>query len=128
MRCEEKACPNSALLGSKFCRAHGKTDDIPAVAPRPITSDVEIVKLDSIPTFRVQNKRSYDLAKAAMALQPDNALKIKVLADKDRGPLAHSVLTYAKKMGVSLKYRTSPGFVYIWKCESKPAAMRKAAS
>src|SRR5271155_2167982 len=129
MKCPIKGCLNETLPGQAHCRQHLARPEIPVTIPKPMLPDVEIVRLESVPTFRIRNKRGYDLANALKVLQDGHALKIKVLNDKERRVLSHSVITYAKKFGIAAKYRTEPGFVYFWKPEQpKPAAVRKAAS
>jgi len=123
LKCPTKGCVYDVLPGKTHCRNHLDQPEIPT--PAKTSPDVEIVKFDSIPNFRILNKRSYDLARTVITLQPEHALKIKVLSDKERTPLGASVLNYCKKLGTPAQYRSAPGCIYVWKKAAKGAASKK---
>jgi len=126
MRCESKACPHEAMAGSRFCVNH-RPDPV-----RPLgEEDTLIVKIEEIPAAH-QNAVATDLLKAVLALQPTNAMKVRLR--KFSKPNLFCTQRYALAKGVRIGVRITGEWAYLWKlsaaeisaADQKADRMRKA--
>lgn len=112
-KCVTRGCVYYALPNDTHCRNHSTKP--PEVPKSPEPAEFEIVKMAAVPQFKIQNARTFSIAKAICTLQPDHALKVKVEIKKQMVSLAASVKNYGTKLGIIVKYRTAPGVIYFWK-------------
>lgn len=114
MKCQTKGCVYFAMPDDVYCRNHRvKPPEIPQVPKAP---EFEIIKLSSVPQFKIKNERAYNIARAVATLSHENALKTRC---DDGRKLASAVCQMGTKLGVKVKYRSQPGVVYFWKVDAK---------
>lgn len=115
MKCQTKGCVYFAMPDDVYCRNHRvKAPEIPQVPKAP---EFEIIKLTSVPQFKIRNEKVYNVARAICALTAENALKVRV--EGKQSSFIASVCHMAEKLGVKVRHRTQPGVVYFWKSELK---------